>query len=624
MRSVPLLNVGCCPIWAMILLLAAAPHPASAGVAATPSAQSGSAGQGTSQTLTNEDIIKMVRAHLGADIIVEQIRSNPCYFSLSTGGLIKLKQAGVPDRVISEMQKKARPTAPAQTVPPAKSDPSESRDAASTGPTEGQWQISYKEDQIDGEEMKSRFGMMVRTVEDNGRKGEAQITATCDERGDRDSYLELRVAYFPKFGEDVGFRQSPWSEVFDPANPLKALEFEGPVRMRRDQSLYVRYSIRIDDNVEQHVYILDHPNELAHRFRFTEGQAFSIYEAHKILIELPLANGDDPTVEIDPQDPSFRKFAGGCYGSGSSSDPEYTIEQFEGKLPEILKKAATDQGLDAGYYDPELNYIKRFLDTCAISQGDLWQKNFCDRHYMMRSGFEDLSEFVRVKVSDNDLFLRTGLPPDQWKPGVHYQLSLRIFKEAICVEPCNKDYTDIFTNVRIKNREVASPSPSVASGQADGAVVAPPANPMLRDDLPKPELSPEPPVLQTVAEPTWVDQHTGLMWPKRDSGKNMTSTDAGAYCSSLRIGNFTDWRLPTARELKTVYDDSVVAKTPRGQEYYANGNVGLTSVIVWSNSKKKDDPVMMYFGTGDGTGRLVPKETQVLDRYATALCVRKK
>lgn len=57
--------------------------------------------------LTNEDVIKMVRAHLGTGIIVAQIRDNPGTYSLTTDKLIQLKELGVPDTVISAMQAKA-------------------------------------------------------------------------------------------------------------------------------------------------------------------------------------------------------------------------------------------------------------------------------------------------------------------------------------------------------------------------------------------------------------------------------------------------------------------------------------------------------------------------------------
>lgn len=70
------------------------------------------------QVLTNEDVIKMVQAHLGVDVILEQIRTSTCNFSLSTSGLIGLKEAGVPDQVIEAMQAKnaaSKPTGSGQS-----------------------------------------------------------------------------------------------------------------------------------------------------------------------------------------------------------------------------------------------------------------------------------------------------------------------------------------------------------------------------------------------------------------------------------------------------------------------------------------------------------------------------
>jgi hypothetical protein len=64
--------------------------------------------QNATEILTNADVVKMVQAHLSADVIVQQIESNPGNYVLTTNGLIRLKQAGVPDRVIVTMQAKRR------------------------------------------------------------------------------------------------------------------------------------------------------------------------------------------------------------------------------------------------------------------------------------------------------------------------------------------------------------------------------------------------------------------------------------------------------------------------------------------------------------------------------------
>jgi hypothetical protein len=51
-----------------------------------------------------------------------------------------------------------------------------------------------------------------------------------------------------------------------------------------------------------------------------------------------------------------------------------------------------------------------------------------------------------------------------------------------------------------------------------------------------------------------VDHSTGLMWAREDTGANLTWKDAHKVCADLRLGGFSDWRLPTVRELLTLVD----------------------------------------------------------------------
>ena len=51
----------------------------------------------------------------------------------------------------------------------------------------------------------------------------------------------------------------------------------------------------------------------------------------------------------------------------------------------------------------------------------------------------------------------------------------------------------------------------------------------------------------------WPDPSTGLMWTGQSSGvrSNMTWDEAGGYCSSLTLGGFSGWRLPTIAEMRS-------------------------------------------------------------------------
>lgn len=61
---------------------------------------------------------------------------------------------------------------------------------------------------------------------------------------------------------------------------------------------------------------------------------------------------------------------------------------------------------------------------------------------------------------------------------------------------------------------------------------------------------------------TITDRETGFMWTKKDSradiGKCLNWYDSKIYVSNLRAGGYSDWRMPTAEELKTIYEKSKI------------------------------------------------------------------
>lgn len=62
---------------------------------------------------------------------------------------------------------------------------------------------------------------------------------------------------------------------------------------------------------------------------------------------------------------------------------------------------------------------------------------------------------------------------------------------------------------------------------------------------------------QTAPGDVWKDSATGLTWAVKDNGTSVSSNEARDYCSKLRAGGFSDWRLPTIDELSDIYDKSV-------------------------------------------------------------------
>jgi len=59
--------------------------------------------QNTEEILTNESVVTLLKAGLSSAIIISKIRSSKTSFNTSTDALIRLKQAHVPDEIVSAM-----------------------------------------------------------------------------------------------------------------------------------------------------------------------------------------------------------------------------------------------------------------------------------------------------------------------------------------------------------------------------------------------------------------------------------------------------------------------------------------------------------------------------------------
>lgn len=114
------------------------------------------------------------------------------------------------------------------------------------------------------------------------------------------------------------------------------------------------------------------------------------------------------------------------------------------------------------------------------------------------------------------------------------------------------------------------------------------------------------------------DSSTGLKWSQDDNGKDIDWKSAGKYCSTLDLGG-TGWRLPSADELKAIYDASGPPKAScRVGKCGASTQMRLSSYLFWAA-----DPNGEYeaWSVSLGGGQRASYPT-IYSLDARALCVR--
>jgi Protein of unknown function (DUF1566) len=128
----------------------------------------------------------------------------------------------------------------------------------------------------------------------------------------------------------------------------------------------------------------------------------------------------------------------------------------------------------------------------------------------------------------------------------------------------------------------------------------------------------------------WIDLSTGLMWAAKDNGKDVSRKDAVRYCRTLRLAGYSDWRLATLNELKTIYDRNANAPglADKGSEfpYHVKGNLFLTG-DEWSSERLYDDRghpsgYDWYFDFNEGISKNDPSGFPYPRSLLRALCVR--
>lgn len=85
------------------------------------------------------------------------------------------------------------------------------------------------------------------------------------------------------------------------------------------------------------------------------------------------------------------------------------------------------------------------------------------------------------------------------------------------------------------------------------------------------------------------DLETGLMWASADNGSDIDWEDAEMFCRTYNVGDYTDWRLPTLKELQNLQDTSVFGS------FQVISLFDLSACCLWSSDSRGNIAANYYF-----------------------------
>jgi len=118
-----------------------------------------------------------------------------------------------------------------------------------------------------------------------------------------------------------------------------------------------------------------------------------------------------------------------------------------------------------------------------------------------------------------------------------------------------------------------------------------------------------------------IDNNTGLQWQKASGGYSKTWDAAVTYCDELSYGGYSDWRLPTIKELMTIVDYGRT-NPPLDTDYF---DFSGTYYIWWSGTEYAFNDRYAWYFNGQGTINSRGTNVSVLKTntsYKDTHCVR--
>ncbi len=98
---------------------------------------------------------------------------------------------------------------------------------------------------------------------------------------------------------------------------------------------------------------------------------------------------------------------------------------------------------------------------------------------------------------------------------------------------------------------------------------------------------------QISGDGTVLDSKTGLMWASHDNGQDINWDDAQAYSEAFSGGGYNDWRLPTQRELITIFNPA----SPEKYKIFAPFT--LTASCPWTSNTRRSQAKSIFFMMGE-------------------------
>jgi hypothetical protein len=97
---------------------------------------------------------------------------------------------------------------------------------------------------------------------------------------------------------------------------------------------------------------------------------------------------------------------------------------------------------------------------------------------------------------------------------------------------------------------------------------------------------------------TFTGSDAKLMWAAKDNHAETSWEAAIQYAKDYRGGGYSDWRLPSDKELLTLFDRKNTIKLPDNYEIHVADQISLTGHMCWTNKEKGDKAEYIDFSNG--------------------------